>query len=111
MQKEIELVCQPDYILNLDHIESLILTQEKLKKSDLTSFKIRKRSIDARSKNPVYRLKVILYIKESPSPNFFSINYPKMKATIYLTYKPVNNDITKLLRDAQKLTFEHVVNI
>ena len=40
MQKEIELVCQPDYILNLDHIESLILTQEKLKKSDLTSFKI-----------------------------------------------------------------------
>ena len=32
-----------------------------------------------------------------------------MKATIYLTYKPVNNDITKLLRDAQKLTFEHVV--
>ena len=39
----------------------------------------------------------------------FSIQYPKMKATIYLTYKPVNNDITKLLRDAQKLTFEHVV--
>ena len=78
MQKEIELVCQPDYILNLDHIESLILTQEKLKKSDLTSFKIRKRSIDARSKNPVYRLKVILYIKESPSPNFFSINYPNV---------------------------------
>ncbi|UFH36581.1 gliding motility lipoprotein GldD [Flavobacterium acetivorans] len=39
----------------------------------------------------------------------FTISYPKMKATIYLTYKPVNNDINKLLRDAQKLTFEHVI--
>jgi hypothetical protein len=28
----------------------------------------------------------------------------KMKATIYLTYKPVNNNINVLLRDAQKLT-------
>ncbi|MBG6110556.1 gliding motility-associated lipoprotein GldD [Flavobacterium sp. CG_9.10] len=39
----------------------------------------------------------------------FTISYPKMKATIYLTYKPVNNDIAKLLRDAQKLTYEHVI--
>jgi gliding motility-associated lipoprotein GldD len=39
----------------------------------------------------------------------FSIHYPKMKATIYLTYKPVSNNIDKLLRDAQKLTFEHVI--
>lgn len=39
----------------------------------------------------------------------FTISYPKMKATIYLTYKPVNNDIDKLLRDAQKLTYEHVI--
>ena len=37
------------------------------------------------------------------------VNYPKMKATLYLTYKPVNNDIEKLLRDAQKLTYEHVI--
>lgn len=39
----------------------------------------------------------------------FAISYPKMKATIYLTHKPVNNDIEKLLRDAQKLTYEHVI--
>jgi gliding motility-associated lipoprotein GldD len=39
----------------------------------------------------------------------FSIHYPKMKATIYLTYKTVNNDINSLLRDAQKLTYEHVI--
>jgi gliding motility-associated lipoprotein GldD len=39
----------------------------------------------------------------------FTISYPKMKATIYLTCKPVNNNINKLLRDAQKLTYEHVI--
>ncbi len=39
----------------------------------------------------------------------FEINYPKMKATIYLTHKPVNNNIEKLLRDAQTLTYNHVV--
>ncbi len=39
----------------------------------------------------------------------FTISYPKMKATIYLTYKPVNGNINTLLRDAQKLTYEHVI--
>lgn len=39
----------------------------------------------------------------------FSIHYPKMKATIYLTYKTVDNNINVLLRDAQKLTYEHVI--
>jgi gliding motility-associated lipoprotein GldD len=39
----------------------------------------------------------------------FAITYPKMKATIYLTYKPVNGNIEKLLKDAQKLTYEHVI--
>ena len=39
----------------------------------------------------------------------FEINYPKMKATIYLSYKPVQNNINILLKDAQKLTYEHVI--
>ncbi len=40
--------------------------------------------------------------------NAFELHYPKMKATLYLSYKNVNNDIDKLLRDAQKLTYDHV---
>lgn len=47
-------------------------------------------------------------IKEKGDCNF-EITYPKMKATVYLSYKPVNNNITMLLRDAQKLTYEHVI--
>ena len=39
----------------------------------------------------------------------YEIHYPKMKATVYLTYKPVQNNLDKLLTDAQKLTFEHAI--
>jgi gliding motility-associated lipoprotein GldD len=39
----------------------------------------------------------------------FDIEYPKLKATVYLNYKPVTNNIKNLLRDAQKLTYEHVI--
>lgn len=35
--------------------------------------------------------------------------YPKMKATVYMTYKPVQGNIKELLKDAQKLTYEHVI--
>jgi gliding motility-associated lipoprotein GldD len=39
----------------------------------------------------------------------FEIRYPKMKATIYLSYKDVHDDINTLLRDAQTLTYKHVI--
>ncbi len=39
----------------------------------------------------------------------YEIDYPKMKATIYLTHKLVHNNLNDLLRDAQKLTYEHVI--
>ena len=39
----------------------------------------------------------------------FEIKYSKMKATIFITYKTVNGNINTLLRDAQKLTYEHVI--
>jgi gliding motility-associated lipoprotein GldD len=39
-----------------------------------------------------------------------NVVYPGMKATIYLTYIPVNDsNLTDLLRDAQKLTYDHTV--
>jgi gliding motility-associated lipoprotein GldD len=47
-------------------------------------------------------------IKGKPDCSF-TITYPKMKATIYLTHKNINGNINNLLRDAQKLTYEHVI--
>ncbi len=76
MIKEIEMVVSPDDIHDLLKIRTNILLQEKIKPQDLNYFKIRKRSIDARSKNPVFRLKIILYINEGPILETHSINYP-----------------------------------
>lgn len=36
------------------------------------------------------------------------LDYPMMKGSIYLTYKPVNGNLDTLLVDAQKLSYEHV---
>lgn len=38
-----------------------------------------------------------------------NINYPQLKGTIYLTYKPVKGNLINLLKDAQNLTQEHTV--
>ena len=37
------------------------------------------------------------------------IEYSLMDGTVYLTYRQVNDNIEKLLSDAQKITYEHVV--
>ena len=36
------------------------------------------------------------------------IDYPTLNGSVFLTYRPVNNNINALLNDAQKLTYEHV---
>jgi hypothetical protein len=38
----------------------------------------------------------------------FTITYPKWKR-LFIWLTPVNNNINVLLRDAQKLTYEHVI--
>ena len=39
-----------------------------------------------------------------------NIKYPKMKATVYLTYQQIKEDnLNALLLDAQKLTYDHTV--
>ncbi|WP_299015686.1 gliding motility lipoprotein GldD [uncultured Polaribacter sp.] len=43
------------------------------------------------------------------SNNWLSIQYPNLKASIDITYRPVNNNITELLKEAEKLVFKHAV--
>lgn len=38
-----------------------------------------------------------------------TIDYPLLNAAIYITYKPVEGNLTALLSDAQKLSYEHVI--
>lgn len=39
----------------------------------------------------------------------FEVHYPQMKATIFMNYKTVDNNLDALLKDAQKLTYEHFI--
>lgn len=38
-----------------------------------------------------------------------SIEYPQLKATVHITYRPVNNDLDQILKEVEKLTFEHTI--
>lgn len=35
------------------------------------------------------------------------VEYPEMKAAIFMSYRMVNNDVKNLIADAQKLSYEH----
>lgn len=48
-------------------------------------------------------------LKEGKDCSSLMIEYPKMKATIYLNYKPIEGNLEKLLKDAQTLTYKQVV--
>lgn len=37
------------------------------------------------------------------------IHYPNLKATIHLTYRRVDNNLEEVLKEVEKLTFEHTV--
>jgi len=46
---------------------------------------------------------------KSGSNTSFTLDYPLMKGSIFINYKEVKGNLEKLLTDAQKLSYEHVV--
>lgn len=58
MIKEIEIVVAPEDLNNENVVKQLILDQLRLQSTELNEYTILKRSIDARSKKVVFRLKV-----------------------------------------------------
>jgi len=41
--------------------------------------------------------------------NWLTITYPKLKASIDITYRPVKNNMKELLTEAQKLVYKHAI--
>lgn len=41
--------------------------------------------------------------------NWLKIAYPNLKATVDITYRPVNDNLNELLTEAEKLVFKHTV--
>lgn len=79
MKKEIELVIQPDFINDYTYQKKLAAQKLKLNIEEITAVQIIRRSVDARSRKPIYRAKAIVYLNEEPSDIFSPINFSYIK--------------------------------
>ncbi len=78
MIKEIELVLLPAEVADETAIRSKASRILKINAERITHIHLLKRSIDARSRQAVYRIKAKIYIDESPAPEIISVNYPNV---------------------------------
>lgn len=79
MQKEIELAVRPEFIHDEQYIKNLGIKKLRIELHRVKGIHIRKRSIDARSRHVVYRLRVIFFIDETPSPFTYVSNLKYVK--------------------------------
>lgn len=134
MIKELEIVLKPEYINNDTMLRKAIIDKAQVISEELKAYQILKRSIDARSKFVVYRLKVLAFIGENYQPvqqiEFIYKNVSNAKPVhiigagpaglfaaarlIELGLKPViierGKDVKERRRDLAKLNKEKVVN-
>ena len=82
-----DILPKPKAYLSLTYPEK---TYEDLKLNRPYSFKVSKMATIINEKN-----------------NWLSIKYPKLKASLDITYRPLKNNIRELLTEAEKLVFKH----
>ena len=75
MIKEIELVLPPEHSNDEDFIRDLARKSLNVSHKSSLTVQILKRSIDARSRKVVFRLKVNVFIDELPVPEIFTVKY------------------------------------
>ncbi|WP_090120278.1 gliding motility lipoprotein GldD [Lutibacter oricola] len=57
-----------------------------------------------------YSFEVSKYTQVNTRDNGWAkIEYPELKATIHITYRPVDNNLNEILKEVEKLTFEHTI--
>ena len=68
MTKEVEIKIQPRAINDISAIEKIALKKAKVKSTKDTEVVVLRRSIDARGRQPVFRLRVAVYVGEKHQP-------------------------------------------
>ncbi len=81
MKKELELVIPPDDIFDKEKVFESARKKLNLAAEELKAVIPLRRSIDARSREPVYKLLVNVYINESPEEIHPEINYRPVKGS------------------------------
>ncbi|MCW8849641.1 MAG: FAD-binding protein, partial [Melioribacteraceae bacterium] len=74
MTKEIDVSVQPGLLNNYDYLKTLSAKNLKLDVNEINTIKVIKRSIDARKK-PLFRLRLLVYINESPKTDKSNFNF------------------------------------
>jgi len=69
MIQKIEIVLSPEIVFQDDKVFRKILSHTHLSASEISSYKITRRTVDARGKNPVFRLWIDLFLNETPPPD------------------------------------------
>lgn len=80
MKKEIELTLHPDVVENYDVRRRQAAEKLKLNPEEITSVQVVRKSIDARGKVPVFKLRSIIYVNEKPEELFQTIEFKPVKS-------------------------------
>ncbi len=48
-------------------------------------------------------------ITAAKKPCWYYLNYPKMKAKVFVTYYPIQNDFAQHIKEAEKMVYEHTI--
>ncbi|MBI3124450.1 MAG: FAD-dependent oxidoreductase [Ignavibacteriales bacterium] len=75
MKQEIEVVIPPEKINDYEFLRIQSAQKLKINLAEIKGVQAIRRSVDARSRNPVYRIKAIVYINEEPAELRTSIQY------------------------------------
>ncbi len=75
MIKQIELEILPEKISDKDFIKNIAARKLKLNPEEINSVLILRRSIDARSRTPLFRIQAAVYINEMPAGEIQKKNY------------------------------------
>lgn len=73
--KDLELVIPPEEINNKEYIANIAAKFLNINSTSIKQLDIYKRSIDARSRKIVYRIKVKIYLEKVPVPEIYISNY------------------------------------
>jgi uncharacterized FAD-dependent dehydrogenase len=133
MIKEIEIVCKPAQHESLIALKKIAASAINIPIDKITSLKIIKRSIDARGRNVVYRMLMLVFMDEAYIPEIFTINYKNVRDAkpiiivgagpaglfaalkcIELGFKPIilerGKDVKKRRRDLANINRQGTVN-
>ena len=134
MKKSIELTIHPADVADKNKITALAAKNLQISPQEITALSVVRRSLDARPRQPVYKLSVDVYVGETPGEIFPSLHYLPLPDSakkihiagfgpagmfaalrlIELGIKPIiyerGKNVRERRRDIRSLMQEHLVN-